>query len=174
MVTPPPVSSSSPPSAPNPPLSHAVPSKPDVGRSNTNLRQQNNYQCKPRVLYVGDSLAHNANVRHIDLVTNTTIKTAKAYSSAWDASARFKEKNVKDVVKNEMKAGNFNHIVLAAPTVDISNLDTAKAKPSDDTDTFKQKIVTSCQNMIKVAEKALADQPKLKNVTIMNQRYPKV
>jgi hypothetical protein len=52
------------------------------------------------VLYVGDSLAHNANVREVEVVTNTTIKTAKAYSSAWDVSARFKDKNVTDVVKN--------------------------------------------------------------------------
>ena len=48
------------------------------------------YQCKPRVLFMGDSLAHNSKFREIEIVTNTTIKTAKSYSSAWDKSARYK------------------------------------------------------------------------------------
>jgi hypothetical protein len=67
-----------------------------------------------------------------------------------------------------MKSGTFNHIVLATPTVDISNLDTTKVKPSDNTEAFKQKIATSCKNMIKVAERALAEQPDLEKVTTMN------
>ena len=170
-VTSPPTSSLPPSAVASPPKkssSHPEPKKPGKGRSKTNSKRKTYYQRKSRVLYVGDSLAHNANVREVEVVTNTTIKTAKAYSSAWDASARFKDKNVTDVVKNEMKSGTFNHIVLAAPTVDISNLDTTKVKPSDNTEAFKQKIATSCKNMIKVAERALAEQPDLEKVTIMN------
>ena len=102
------------------------------------------------------------------MVTDTTIKSTKAYSSAFDASARFKHRNVTDVLKNALKSESFNHIVLAAPTVDITNLNTSKVKQSDDTEGFKQKIRISCQNMMNAAEKALKDQPDLINVTIMN------
>ena len=123
---------------------------------------------KPKVLFVGDSLAHNANLRKVERTTNTTLKSVKAYSSAWDATARFKDKNVTDVVKHEMKSGTFKHIVIAAPTVDISNLDTSQVKPTDDTENFKQKIRVSCKNLIKTAETALVAQPDLEKVTIMN------
>ena len=114
---------------------------------------------------VGDSLAHNANYRRIEAVTNTTVKTTKAYSSAWDKSARYKEMNITDVSKKELKNSTFDQVVLAAPTVDISNLNTVNAKASDDMDVFKQKVGTSCENMMKVAKDALAN---VKKVTIMN------
>ena len=134
----------------------------------TKPRRKTDYQRKCRALIVGDSLAHNTNFRKVEIVTNSTIKTAKAYSSVWDKSARYKELNVTDVVKNELKNASFNHLVLAAPTVDISNIDTAKVKPTDNTDAFKQKIGISCENMIKVAEDALANNTDLKKVTIMS------
>ena len=65
-------------------------------------KTKSEYQLKPRVLIIGDSLAHNTNFRKLETVTNTTIKTSKAYSSAWDNDAKFKHLNVTDVVKNEM------------------------------------------------------------------------
>ena len=83
------------------------------------------YQKKTRVLIIGDSVAHNANFNQIEIVTETTIKTAKAYSAAWDEKARFKHLNITDVAHEEMNKAEFDHLVLAAPTVDISNLETA-------------------------------------------------
>ena len=126
------------------------------------------YQKRPHVLFVGDSIAHNSNFRKLEHVTNTTIKTSKAYSSVWDDGARFKHLNVKDVVQDELCKGDVDHLVLAAPTVDISNLDTSKVKPSDSTEIFKQKVGISCQNMINVAQDALEKHSGIKNVTILN------
>ena len=126
------------------------------------------YQRRPRVLMIGDSIAHNTNFRKLEAVTNVTIKTSKAYSSAWDKDAKFKHLNVTDVVKTELEKAPFDHLLLAAPTVDITNLDASKSKPTDTTDIFKQNVGTSCQNMIKAAEDALANHPGLKKVTIMN------
>ena len=120
------------------------------------------------MLFVGDSLVHNTNFSQVEWVTNTTIKTAKAYSSSWDENARFREKNVTDVVKKEQRKKSFNHIVLGAPTVDISNIDTTNVKPTDNKEVFKQIVGISCKNMMKIAENALSNQPELKNVTIMN------
>ena len=120
------------------------------------------------MLFVGDSIAHNTNFRKLEIVTKSTIKTAKAYSSVFDNSARFKEMNVTDVVKNELNRAPFDHLVLAAPTVDITNLDTARINPTDNTGWFKEKIEKSCQNMIRVAEEALTNNSSLKKVTLLN------
>ena len=102
----------------------------------TSKQAKTEYQCKARVLLVGDSLAQNSDFRKLEAVTNTTIKTAKAYSSIWDNAARYKDKNVTKVVKDELMDASFDHLVLAAPTVDITNLDTSEF--------YKQKIGNSC------------------------------
>ena len=52
--------------------------------------------------------------------------------------------------------------------MDISNLDTANFRPSDNTDELKEKVRISCQNMIKVAEDSLKNNTQLKKVTIFN------
>ena len=126
------------------------------------------HQLKPRLLLVGDSILHNTNFNIIERVTNSTIKTSKAYSAAWDNGARFKHQNVTAVVKNELEKAPFDHLVLSAPTVDITNLDTSSAKSEDPTDVFKKKVELSCKNMMKVAENALTNHSSLKKVTIMN------
>ena len=71
-------------------------------------------------------LAHNSNFNKVEYVTNSTVKTSKAYSSVWNAKARCKYMNVTDVTKNELRTAPFDHLVLAAPTVDITNIDTTK------------------------------------------------
>ena len=89
---------------------------------------------------IGDSIAHHTNFNFVERVTHSTIKTAKAYSSAWDKDARFKHLNVTDVAKNELENAAFDHLVLAAPTVDITNLETINVKPDDPTEIFKHKV----------------------------------
>ena len=126
------------------------------------------YLNKPNVLLVGDSLSQNLHFRRIETITNTTIKTAKAYSSVWDERAKFKHLNINDVSRDELKKKQFDHLILAAPTVDISNLKTDRIKPDDDTDDFKNMVKDSCNNMLKVAEDALSNNSELKSVTIMN------
>ena len=110
---------------------------------------------KPKVLLVGDSLAQKLNFNHAEVVTNTTIRTAKGYSSAWDKDAKFKHLNITDVARNELKTEQFDHLVLAAPTVDITNMATDNIK------TFKEKVRASCLNMLNVAENTLDNQPAL-------------
>jgi hypothetical protein len=122
---------------------------------------------KQRILFVGDSIAHNLMFRDVEEVTNTTLKTAKAYSSVKDENARFSHKNVTDVTIKELKNSAYDSLVLAAPTVDISNLDTSKPSTNDNTEDIKEKVIRSCKNIFEVAHKALAKYPKMKNVTIM-------
>ena len=125
------------------------------------------YQQRPKVLIVGDSLAHNSHFRKLEIVTNKTIKTAKGYSSVWDKDARYKHLNITDVTKNELEKDQFDHLVLAAPTVNITNLVTVNTNPGDDMELMKEKVRASCLNMFNVAENALDDNT-LKNVILMN------
>ena len=139
-------------------------------KENNIIKKQNNktkYQQKPKVLVVGDSLAYTANFRRIEVVTNTTIKTAKAYISVWDDAVKSKAKNIADVTEKELKNAPFDHVVLAAPTVDITNIDTTKKKTDDD-EVFKNKVVASCENMMRIAENVLDNDQNVQKVTLMN------
>ena len=142
--------------------------KNDDEAKDSKSKRKTPYQLRAKALYIGDSVSHNTNFRKLEVVTNCLIKTSKAYSSIWDEHARFKHLNITDVSKKELAKGEFDHLVLGAPTVDISNLDTSNVKATDNTEELKTKVETSCQNMIKVAEDALENNPKLQNVTIMN------
>ena len=113
-------------------------------------------------------MAHSVNFRMVEKATDTTIKTAKAYSSNWDNNVRFKDKNVTKVVEEELKKAKFEYFVLAAPTVDITNIDVSNVKPDDPTDAFKRRVETSCKNMMNVAERALKNDASLKEVILMN------
>ena len=99
------------------------------------------------------------------------MTTAKAYSSIEDNRARWPRKNVQDVTNKYLdvvsKDDTFEYLVLGAPTVDITNLDTSRTKPEANTEFFKREVIVSCQNMFTTAQNALIKHPKLKKVTIM-------
>ena len=59
-------------------------------------------------------------------------------------------------------------MLLQSGSVDITNLDT-KSKPHENTEYFKQEVIISARNIFNVAETALAIQPSLTKVIIMNQ-----
>ena len=104
--------------------------------------------------------------REVEKITNTTIKTA-GFSSTWEDNSRFRNHNLTNVSKQELKKKHYDHLVISAPTVDISNLKTDNLKPNDDTKELKDKVKESCRNVVKIAEDALAECDGLKNVTIM-------
>ena len=139
-----------------------------VGSKSSESKKKTNFQRRPKVLMVGDSVAHNTNFRIVEKVTNSTIKTAKAYSSVLDEKARFKHSNMTKIVKEELEKSDFDHLVIAAPTVDITNLNTKVAKHEDLEEPFKTKIETSCRNIFNIAENAIKNNPELKRVTIMD------
>jgi hypothetical protein len=77
-------------------------------------------------------------------------------------------KNVTEkALEKAHKEDPVQHLVLAAPTVDITNLDTSKVRPNDDIEQFKEEVIVSCQNMILTAQNALSKHPSLQNVTVM-------
>ena len=80
-------------------------------------------------------------------------------------------KNMKNVTENTLNAApvddKYEYVVLSAPTVDITNMNTSRTKPSENLEAFKHEIVESCKNTYATAEKALASHPELKKVIIL-------
>ena len=125
---------------------------------------------KPKVLYIGDSIAHNTNFKHLENETDSRIRTRKAYSAVEDLKARFPHKNVAEITKVALtkthKDDDFSHLVLAAPSVDITNLDTTKLSTNENIEVYKQKVYISCQNILTAAENAINCHPQLQKVVI--------
>ena len=61
----------------------------------------------------------------------------------------------------------FTHLILSAPTVDISNLNTSKLTDEDNVEVFKQNVLISSKNMFTVAQDALIRHPQLKKIILM-------
>ena len=124
------------------------------------------YQARKKVLYVGDSMGRNVNFPKIESEVKCTIKTAKAYSAAHDKDAKWPDSNYTEVVDKELTKQTYDTLVMTAPTVDITNLDTSKLKEEDSTDVYQQIVFVSCQNMISTAHRAIQQQ-NLEQVILM-------
>ena len=139
-------------------------SKPSVTVSKSKFNQ------KPKLLYVADSVGHTVSARNIEKKNNCRVVTAKAYSATYNTAARWPEKNFKDVVKRKLENQGcdiYDTLVLSAPTVDITNLDTSQLSTNQSTQYFQDKIKESSKNMFSLAEKSLLENPNLKKVVLM-------
>ena len=129
------------------------------------------YLSKPKLLYLRDSIGKNIDTRRVEMSTQSRIITSSAYASVKNTVSRFKDSNFFDVANkmlaNPIDGKPYDALVLSAPTVDITNMNTAKLTPSDTTEAFKQQVVISCKNMMTVAENALKSYPSLRKVVIM-------
>ena len=140
-------------------------------RSAQRRRRKTQFLEKPKILYVGDSIAQNADIAFIETETQSRIKTKRSYSSIKDSAARWPLKNTTDVTPialvETFEEDKFSHLVLSAPSVDITNMNTKNIKDDDDVEAFKQKIAKSCENIFTVAQNAITKHPELKSVLIM-------
>ena len=148
-----------------------VPSKPAKKKPANNaaapVKPRSEYQAKTKVLYVADSVGRNVEFPIVEGDARCVIKTAKAYSSVYDNTAKWPENNFTKVAKEELAKKPFDCLVMSAPTVDITNLDTSNLKQSDNTTRYQESVLISCQNIFSVAERSLKEYPNLKNVVIM-------
>ena len=118
------------------------------------------FNMKPKVLYVADPVGQTASIREVEKASRTRIKTAKAHSSA----------NFKDSVEYNLKhpgTDEFDVVVMSAPTVDITKIDTSKLVPNANTEAFQTRAQESSKNMFRIAERALEQNPNLKKVILM-------
>ena len=125
------------------------------------------YQTRTRVLYAGDSIGRNVCFPQVEKIAGCSIKTTKAYSSVFDKTARWPKSNFSEIIKKELDHKTYDCLVMSAPTVDISNLDTSNLKQSDNTEGYQQKVMISCQNMFTTAHNALKKHPNLKMIVLM-------
>ena len=134
-------------------------------------RKKTKYLQKSKILYVGDSVAQNANVPFLEKESNTRIRTKKAYSAVNDKAARFPNESFADVVPAALAETHhddqYSHLVLAAPTIDVTNIDASEVSIDDNIEVYKQKIQISCENMFSVATKALENHQELEKVILM-------
>jgi hypothetical protein len=115
-------------------------------------RKRSNFLMRNKVLYIGDSVAHNADFNTVERESNIRIRTVKAYSSVKDDKEKWPRKNMTGVTPPALmktrKDDDYTHLVLSAPTVDITNLDTSKLTTADNVEYFKQEVVVSCKNVL--------------------------
>ena len=128
--------------------------------------KKTSYMSKPKVLMIGDSVSQKLNFRKIEEVTNSTIRTAKGYTSGWNQSPNSEQFNITEVTRTQLEKGKFERLVLATPKFDIAEA-TTNINPGEVIAHLKAKVKESCQNIISVAENSLAVHKSLKNVTIM-------
>ena len=128
------------------------------------------FLSKPKLLYITDSVGHTAAIRNVEIGQNCRVRTGRAYSSVHNLNARWPERNFRDVVNYALKhpgRENFDVLVMSAPTVDITNLNTSKLQTSENTLFFQQQACISSQNMFKLAEESSQNNPSLSKVVIM-------
>ena len=155
------------PSSQGPPLPPPQRPTPQPQKTATQKSMKTKYQSKPKILYVSDSVGRNVDFPKIEKEVKCTIRTTKAYSSALDMKALWPRSNFTDVVRDDLAKVPANVLVMSAPTVDITNIDTTKIKQSENTDVYQKMVHVSCVNMVACAENALKENPDLKKVIIM-------
>ena len=129
-------------------------------------QSRSKFLSQPKLLFAGDSVANSANLRKLEKSHKLRIRSVRAYSSVYDKLAKFPSKNFKAVVADNLEnpgRENYDILVMSSPTVDITNVDTAKYSM----DRMEEMAEQSSKNMINIAEQSLAKNESLKQVIIM-------
>ena len=109
-------------------------------------------------------------MKNVENSGNLRIRTARAYSSVYDQKARWPEANFTDCVKFALEhpgRDKFDILVMSAPTVDITNLDTSKVSPNDNTEILQERAIESAKNIFNLAQKSLEMNPNLRKVVLV-------
>ena len=134
-----------------------------------------NQQDRSKILFVGDSISQNINIKSIEKATGKEVVYKRAYSAVYDINenvakkaAIFPASNFTDVVPDLLNKSDFHSLLLQSGSVDISNLNT-KDNPAEYIEYFKQETMMSAKNMFAVAVNALQVKPSLEKVVLMKQ-----
>ena len=133
-----------------------------------NNHQKKVTNVKPKILFIGDSISANVDIKKIAHATEAEFKTVRAYSSIkessnrWKQAPRFPDANFTDVVPAELERGTYHYLVLQAPSVDIMNMNTT-FKLSE----LEKQTTISAQNFFKVVQSARKVHQTLKKVVVL-------
>ena len=129
---------------------------------------------KPKILFIGDSISANIDMKMLAHATEADIQQVRAYSSIkesfsskWKQAPRFPDSNFTDRVPAELSKVNYHYLIMQSPSVDITNLNTATLKAPEYTKYFEQQTVISAQNFFKVVESALKIHQNLNKVIVL-------
>ena len=156
-----------PPSPPQVPRKSEPQTKPSMPKEP--IVKKTSFLKKPKVLYVGDSVGHTANLRLVEIASNCRISTANAFSSVQDGNSLWPDTSFAKVVKENLQSqtnDDYEILVMSSPTVDISNLNT-NLPPNMSTENLEEKAILSSRNMFNTAQEALSMNCNLKKVIIM-------
>ena len=136
---------------------------------------QCNFKCRLNIqlkkhLKTSHEVRYKYNCKECAFTANLVADFWKQYSSVHDINAKWPEQNFTDVVNYALKnpgLENYDVLVLSAPTVDITNMDTSKLSPLDNTEIYQQNVIISTQNMFSLAQAALEQNRNLKSVVLM-------
>ena len=136
------------------------------------MKKSSSFLRKPKTLYVADNVGHSVSLRGVEMQQNLRIKSARAYSSVYDTRAKLSSKNFANVVTDSLKnpgSEEIDVLVMSAPTVDITNLDTNIELTATNKNNLENQVKLSSQNMFSLAERSLKNHPNLKKVILMEQ-----
>ena len=144
---------------------------PTSSSSKGNSRQSSSaFTAKPKILYVADSVGHSASLSNLEIFQDCRIKSARAYSSVYDEKAKWPQHNFTGVVNHCLDnpgRESVDILVMSAPTVDITNLNSTKQQTTENTKFLQGCVKKSSQNMFRLAENSLRNNPGLSKVIIM-------
>ena len=141
----------------------------------TRIKSPPRVNTTPNTCIIGDSVSGNLDQKVIERATNTSVRTARAYSASNDISendakfaAKFPEKGFKEVIAEELEKPT-DILIIQSGSVDITNMKTDFERHGDYEEYFRQETIISAHNLFESASAALTTHPSLKKVVLMEQ-----
>lgn len=102
-------------------------------------------------LFLSDSIFFGIDLSAIEKAAGGTIKAVKTYSSKEDCRSWFPSKNVHDVLQEQLHVKKYDTVILAAPSLDITN-----QKVEENIKQFnRDETIASCDAMVQAADFAI-------------------
>ena len=111
-------------------------------------------------------MALNVDRKSIEKAIKKNMSLVKAHNSSYNKKSKWPNKNVQEVTEKTLQLEVPEQLILGAPSVDITDLDTTKNEEHHH-EHLKRAVAISCQNMISTAEIAIKSHPEIQRVTLL-------
>ena len=147
-----------------PPPSSEPPSYSAMVQSAASAPQQPQASMVPvrTISYVTDSIGGNVIFEELEKITKAKFKRRKAYGSVRATGQQHPDSNIMDVVPKELIENKPEVLVLQRDSITLTNL-----SPGAPDDYARQQVLLASYNMFTVATNALASNPNLQQVVLM-------